>query len=207
MVNYPLSHLVQPPQQDVWGPIQDDEALFLFAMIRTMCMKRILEIGGLQGYSATNFLVAAGEGARVYTVDLNPVRTVGPGHVTIQKNAALITPEDVESKPLDLVFFDCHVLSVQMTAFRTLRSAGLITDDTVLAWHDTNLHPQRYASHHHEHVPGGWAHQPSERQMVNEIRRLGYDVISLDTKAHMHGKHLPFRHGIAIARMFKPLVT
>src|ERR1700742_4836 len=110
MVNYPLSHLVQPPQQDVWGPIQDDEALFLFAMIRTMCMKRILEIGGLQGYSATNFLVAAGEGARVYTVDLNPVRTVGPGHVTIQKDAALIAPEDVENKPLDLVFFDCHVL-------------------------------------------------------------------------------------------------
>jgi hypothetical protein len=207
MVTYNLDHLTQPPHQEVWGPIQDDEALFLFSLIRTMCLKRILEIGGLAGYSAMNFVKAAGADAIVYTVDLNPVHQIAPNHVTIQKNAALLTALDVENRPLDLVFFDCHLFGVQMTAFRTLRSAGMITDDTVLAWHDTNLHPHKFFASDMPHVPGGWAHQPDERQMVNEIRRLGYDVISLDTKAHMHGPHLPFRHGVSIARIFKPLVT
>jgi hypothetical protein len=32
MVSYPLSHLTQDDSQVVYGPIQDDEALVLFAL-------------------------------------------------------------------------------------------------------------------------------------------------------------------------------
>jgi O-methyltransferase len=60
MVAYNLRHLTQNSDQAVSGPIQDDEALFLYSLIRVMQMKRILEIGGLGGYSATNFVAAAG---------------------------------------------------------------------------------------------------------------------------------------------------
>lgn len=54
MVKYNLDHLVQPHKQMVCGPIQDDEALLLYAFVKTMRMKRILEIGGLDGHSARN---------------------------------------------------------------------------------------------------------------------------------------------------------
>ena len=33
MVNYDLAHLTQPENQNVSGPIQDDEALFLYSII------------------------------------------------------------------------------------------------------------------------------------------------------------------------------
>lgn len=49
MVAYSLSHLTQADDQRVGGPIQDDEALVLFALIRAMRLKRILEVGGLGG--------------------------------------------------------------------------------------------------------------------------------------------------------------
>jgi predicted O-methyltransferase YrrM len=134
--------LVAPDPSDdqaVWGPIQDDEALFLFALIRTARMRRILEVGGLDGYSATNFLRATGDSGQVYTVDLNPVPKVAENHYPICKNAGDIQPQDVGSEPLDLVFFDCHVYPAQASLFNRLRSAGIITEETVLAWHDTGF--------------------------------------------------------------------
>jgi predicted O-methyltransferase YrrM len=63
---YDLSHLTQPSHQNVSGPIQDDEALLLFALIRVMCMRRVLEVGGLFGYSATNFIQAVGPEAGLF---------------------------------------------------------------------------------------------------------------------------------------------
>ena len=65
MVAYNLSHLTQPDDQLVFGPVQDDEALFLYAVVRVMRLRRILEVGGLGGYSARNFLEATGPNGRV----------------------------------------------------------------------------------------------------------------------------------------------
>ena len=67
MVAYDLSHLTQPDDQVVVGPVQDDEALLLFALVRCMRLRRILEVGGLDGYSARNFLRAMGRGGTLYT--------------------------------------------------------------------------------------------------------------------------------------------
>lgn len=39
-------------------PMQDDEQLFIFAVVRGLRLSRILEIGGLRGDSALNFLKA-----------------------------------------------------------------------------------------------------------------------------------------------------
>jgi hypothetical protein len=203
MVAHNLAHLVQPEPQEVWGPIQDDEALLLFALIRTVRMRRILEVGGLHGYSATNFLAAMG-GGEVYTIDLNPVPSVGPGHTTIQKDIAHVTAADLCGRAVDLVFFDCHVFEAQIAAFRNLRAQHIITDATYVAIHDTGLHPRQFASTSYA-VSGGWVHQPSERQMVNELHRMGYDAISFHTTADAHGPHLPFRHGLTLLRMFRPL--
>jgi hypothetical protein len=204
MVDYNLKHLTQPDDQNVGGPIQDDEALFLFAMIRVMRLRRVLEIGGLGGYSARNFLAAVGQEGHVYSVDLNPVPILASNHTAITKDATLVGPSDVDDQPLDLVFFDCHVWEAQTTMFQNLREASIITDTTVLSFHDTNLHPFKSVSWAYS-IGSGWVHQMVERQMVNHLHRMGYDVLVLDTKMSDHGPPLPLRHGLAVARLFKPL--
>ena len=42
MVRYNLNHLTQPDDQNKPGPIQDDEALLFFALIRVTPIKKIL---------------------------------------------------------------------------------------------------------------------------------------------------------------------
>ena len=107
MVNYNLSHLSQPENQDVWGPIQDDEALFLYSIIRGCRLERILEIGGLSGYSANNFLQALSfnKNGVLYTCDINPVPVLAKNHIVIIKNALDLTIDELGNKPLDMVFF------------------------------------------------------------------------------------------------------
>ena len=141
LVAYDLSHLTQADDQAVAGPIQDDEALFLFALIRCMRIRHVMELGGLDGYSATNFLRAIGPKGTLYTVDLKPVPSLAPNHRTIQKDCGTLHGEDLGNTRLDLIFFDCHIYDAQMRLYRNLRRQGLITERTVLALHDTNLHP------------------------------------------------------------------
>jgi hypothetical protein len=201
MVVYQLDHLTQPPTQEVMGPIQDDEALVLFALIKCMRLWRVFEIGGLGGYSARNFLRAVGPQGTVYTVDLNPVPSQGPNHKCIQKNALDITFEDLDNAPLDLVFFDCHDM-VQMDVFARLKDKGLINDSTVLALHDTNLHYQQFCNWAPP-CDDGWAHQPVEREMVNQFKEAwGYDVFCYHTEARHHDLSLPFRHGLTVCKKF-----
>ncbi len=209
---YDFSHLVQPADQNVGGPIQDDEALMLYALVRTMRLRRVLEIGGLSGYSARNFLAALSWDSEtaVYTVDLDKVDSQAPNHFTIQKDVGLLEPRDVHDKPLDLVFFDAHVYDAQMEMFLRLRRFGLINDDTVIALHDTGLHPRRSApwSYPVADTDGrhGWVHQDVERRMVNALRRdFGYDVLCFHTDVQRNDDRLPFRHGLAVMKKFVEL--
>lgn len=203
MVTYDLSHLQQDDSQRVLGPIQDDEALFLFSVVRGMRLSRILEMGGLDGYSARNFLKAMeghGGGGVLYTVDLNPVRSLAPNHKVLTKNAAHLVPEDVDNAPLDMVFFDCHD-AVQMVVFRALREQGLVNDSTVLALHDTNLHYAPYQVWG-DYVPeeDGYAHQPVERAMAEEFEEMGYHLFRLHTTRDKHDASFPFRHGVTLCQ-------
>jgi len=229
MVKYDLEHLSQPEDQNVGGPIQDDEALFLYSIVRGCRLSRILEIGGLDGYSAMNFLKAmdfykkkpflsqggAPEKPKfmLYTCDLFDVPTQGPNHKVIVKNAVDLTVEDVDNEPLDLVFFDCHDM-IQMVIYSVLKSKGLITDKTILALHDTNLHypPFMHRRHYPPYDPigeyvaeeDGWAHQPVERRMTNLFKEMGYDVFSIGTDASKHSDDFPVRHGMTICKKFVP---
>lgn len=204
MVAYDLTHLTQDADQQVSGPIQDDEALLIYALIKVMRLRRVLEIGGLSGYSARNFIAAVGNEGVVYTVDLQEVPAQAPNHRIITKDAADLTAADIDSLPLDLVFFDCHFLKVQMELLFRLTALSLITSDTVLILHDTNLHPAKFVYWSKE-VEGGWEHQRVERQMVDDLRRLGYDAVCFHTDMLCHGPELPFRHGLTIMRKYRRL--
>lgn len=215
MVYYDLRHLDQPSHQAVLGPIQDDEALFLYSIIRGSRLKYILEIGGLLGYSARNFLAAIQPvNGSVYTVDINYVKPVGENHITINKNALYLTPSDVDGKQMDMVFFDCHDM-IQIDIFHHFVKEGVISDSTILALHDTNLHykfegfdPTKLKKNEtYVASEGGYVHQHVEREMVNIFKSLGYDCFCLHTDQSKHNMSLPFRHGITICKKFKPLIN
>jgi len=199
-MKYDLNHLTQDPQQAVVGPIQDDEALFLYSIIVGMKLKTVFEIGGLSGYSATNFLAAVGETGRVFTVDINPVESRGENHICIQKNVCEISHEDLGYSHIDLIFFDCHMYKEQMTAYHKLLSYGAITDLTIIALHDTNLHYKEFLISECNYIEeiDGYSHQPVERQMVNTFSSLGYDAFYLHTTCDKHSSEFPFRHGVTV---------
>ncbi len=202
MSRYDLSHLVQPDTQEVSGPIQDDEALFLYSIITGMRLKRILEIGGMSGYSALNFTKAVGEDGVVYTIDVNEVPCVATNHRILTKDAKDITASDIEGSELDLIFFDCHDADAEMTVYYKLRRAAVITDKTILALHDTNLHPAKTVPWAYE-IAGGFVHQAAERMMANQFKMLGYDAFSLHTIASRHNPRFPYRHGVTIMQRFE----
>ncbi|HZZ77585.1 MAG TPA: hypothetical protein VFE62_03645 [Gemmataceae bacterium] len=209
MAHYDLSHLNQPDSQATIGPIQDDEALLLFALIRVMRLRTILEIGGLDGYSAANFLKAVGPEGLVFTCDAQPVRTLAANHRVITKDVRLLDAMDLDGVGLDLVFFDCHVYAAQMEMYMTLRRVGVIHEHTTIALHDTNLHPRPFVTWAYpvEAENIGFVHQPVERKMVSDFKRMGYDAVCFHTRMDCHDEKLPFRHGLTIMKRFVPLAT
>ena len=109
-------------KQGVIGPMQDDEALLLFGLVRASHVCRILEIGGLDGFSARNFLaalrpknqphpdkanerraVAAPKAAcRLYTIDRRKVDRLSAEHVVLTKDARDFNASDIGNQRIDL---------------------------------------------------------------------------------------------------------
>jgi len=208
MHKYDLSHLIQNENQDVWGPIQDDEALFLYGLIRTARIKTILEIGGLNGYSSMNFLKALDFSKKniLYTCDINPVPKLSENHICLIKNAKDISASDISNRKIDMIFFDCHDL-IQMDVYFNLLNNNLIDKNEVyICLHDTNLHYAPYGRQgNFLENEQGFAHQPVERMMTNLFKNLGYDILHCSTKKEDHDETLPFRHGVTICRNFNYL--
>lgn len=216
MVCYNLKHLTEDESQSNPGPIQDDEALLLFALIRVTRIKRILEFGGVPGYSAKNFCEALNGNGMVYTVDWGVdgyTPKQADNHIVIVKNVAELTAEDIGGEPIDLVFFDCHAYEAELCVFQNLRQASIITDKTIFVFHDTNLWPTKDAPNLSNddwpnisyEVEGGWRFCPPESQLVNDFKEMGYDIINLGTEREVHNEKLPYRCGLSIARKFTRL--
>jgi predicted O-methyltransferase YrrM len=210
---YQLDHLTQKADQNVGGPIQDDEALALYALVRVMRLRRVLEIGGLSGYSARNFLAALGDetDAAVYTVDINPVTPQAPNHFVLTKDCGKVQSDELHRKPLDLIFFDAHVLEPQMALLARLERDGLLQPHTVIALHDTNLHPRKTAPWSYPITDSdgstGYVHQAVERQMVNRLRAMGWDALCLHFGKDRGDDRLPIRHGLTLMQRFRTLAT
>jgi hypothetical protein len=196
-MRYDLSHLVQDSSQAVFGPIQDDEALLLFAVCRVTCVARVAEFGGESGYSARNFLAAVGPGGQVYTVDASPVPVMSPAHRFVHKFAKDVVPADFDSLPLDLVFFDCHDFFQQLQAVLALSRGGVITRETTIALHDTGPHPAKLLPWAFR-GEDGYVHQPAERALVGYLQDLGYECLSFH--ASRPAPPLRFRHGLTLCR-------
>jgi hypothetical protein len=206
MTDYNLSHLTQSSRQDVWGPIQDDEALLLYAVIKIMRIQNVLEIGGLSGYSASNFLAAVGRAGKVFTCDINPVPKIADNHFFIHKNVLNLTADDLMGETIELLFFDCHEYDVQMQALDRLVAGNMLSDRLIIALHDTNTHPSKLADWSYL-TSEGYVHQWVERKMVNELVRGGWHTLCLHPSPSKHNEDFPFRHGLTIMSRFQELVA
>ena len=198
-----MAHLGhQGPAQNVIGPLQDDEALLLYALVRTSSVRRVLEVGGLEGFSARNFLAALAEkpNAVVYTLDVNQVQVQGPRHVTIKADAAHFRPRMVDRRPVDLVFVDCHHYLATTTLLNRMLAAALLSDDAYVVIHDTGLHPRE--------IPPGvgdwWLNRPSidGKFLSSAAHRLAAAWLSNHSNWQRISVHdderRPFRHGLTI---------
>ena len=205
MVKYDLSHLTQDDNQIVVGPIQDDEALFLYSLIRVKRIKCVLEIGGLNGYSSKNFIKAMefdNEKYKLFTCDINKVPKINENHFTIQKDVNKLDVNDILNSKIELLFLDCHTLT-QYNMLKKLFIKGNINENTIIALHDTNLHQQKIWD---VNGKNDFAHQPVERKIVNLLKNLGYDIFCLHTNIDKHSSKFPFRHGLTVCQIFKKLV-
>lgn len=200
---YDLSHLIQPLNQDVLGPIQDDEALLLYALCKVMQIRTVVELGTQNGYSANNFLRAIlPHGGHIISIDVNDFPARAEGFTFIKKNVSGVSVEDIPWE-IDLVFFDTHDGISQVRFYERMVEGNKITDNTILVIHDTGLHPIDIGGA--RKVGKGYAHQPVERQFVNWLIDRGWMPLHTHTELDRHSEVLPYRHGLTILNKKKYL--
>ena len=201
---YSLGHLTRFEEYAA-GPIQRDEALLLYAIVKTVDPKTIVEFGFLWGHSAINFLGAMSPSARLYSYDVSGASLRIADKLRdsrfrfILKSQVDFELSDVDERLIDLVFFDgSHDFKLNVETFARVKSclnekALIVVHDTG-AWHG-NLKglqtPEGYFLG--GTTGGGYIHRPDERRFVNHIRETTPDFDQI----HLHSASR-FRHGLTI---------
>ncbi len=181
-----MSHLLSYRENDAIGPLQRDEAVALFGIIRTLRPKVVVEFGFFHGHSAFNFLRALSDDARLFSYDID-VESIERAATEfsfdqrftfIGKSQTEFDPADIGNRQIDFAFFDAaHELELNTETFR--RIVGHLSDEAMIAVHDTGLwHRRDFAAIHEtfaSEMPGVWeseelyAHQPGERDFIDWI--------------------------------------
>jgi predicted O-methyltransferase YrrM len=216
-----LSHLALYEEEDAAGPVQRDEALLLYSVIRVTRPKTLVELGFLRGHSAFNFLRAMDPDAQLYSFDVEPLAEQA-AQVIFERDHRLhfrlksqseVSADDVDGRPVDFVFFDAsHDLAINQKTFAQLES--LLSARAIVAVHDTgvwtrdSLRDAPKSSAYARENPGYWladgnfAHRPEERAFVNWIA---------ETRPHFGQIHLhsesTLRHGVTLLQAGGPLPT
>lgn len=194
---YALRHIgLQGRAQAVVGPMQDDEALLLFALTRAAGVNRALELGGLGGFSARTILeaVQCTRQPAVYTVDLALVPVLGRHHRVLQKGAEQVTAADLGGEPFGLLVLDCHHYPATKQLLKNVLRWRLLRRDGMLFLHDTGRHPAGGAN------SSGVIHQPVERLIAMWLER--YDCAASWQRLVVHDDDghgaTPTRHGVTV---------
>jgi predicted O-methyltransferase YrrM len=195
---YNLSHLTQETQI-IYGPIQDDEALLLFGLVKALRPKTVLEFGYSSGFSALNFLKALDEDAKLFSYDINPAIPHNDKRFKFfRKSQTEFVFSDVENRKIDLAFFDDgHIFKVNKYAFEQIKN--YFAPNAIIVVHDTGLHISNVSTERLQICVCdfenycGVAHQYEERGFINWIETSypEWDAI------HLHSINI-FRHGLTI---------
>ena len=193
---YNISHLKQDTQF-IYGPIQDDEALLLFGLVKALRPKTVTEFGYSSGVSALNFLKALDEDAKLYSYDINPATPHNDQRLKFYKKSQTeFLFSDVDNRTIDLAFFDAgHLFYMNKYAFEQI--INFLAPNAVIVVHDTGLHVQKKFSFEmcvcdFENYCGS-VHQNDERRFINWIITTypEWEVI------HLHSFNI-FRHGFTL---------
>jgi predicted O-methyltransferase YrrM len=207
---YELSHLTFYKEENALGPIQRDEALFLFALVKVIRPKVVVEFGFSRGHSALNFLMALPPDAIVYSYDIseNAAQIAGrsfnknPNFKFIDKPQENFSQSDLNHQQVDLIFFDAaHKRDLNIKTF--LNILPLLTKEAIIIIHDTGIWNKQFFSSVHSKLyqdrSSRWLnstefiHQRSEREFVNWLG----DNYPEFSQLHLHSKRT-LRHGFTI---------
>lgn len=216
-----LSHLALYEEEDAAGPVQRDEALLLYSVIRVTRPKTLVELGFLRGHSAFNFLRAMDPDAQLYSFDVEPLAEQAAQVISARddrlhfrlKSQNEVSAEDVDSRPVDFVFFDAsHDLAINQATFARLE--GLLSARAIVAVHDTGTWTReslvgapKSTAYTHENPSywldsGEFAHRPDERHFVNWIAETRPQFGEI----HLHSRST-LRHGLTLLQAEGPLPT
>lgn len=214
-----ISHLLSYVEKDAIGPVQRDEAIALFGLVRTTRPSTVVEFGFFHGHSAFNFLCALQPDARLYSYDTDDDSAVrarrelsfDPRLVFIQKSQSDFDPNDIGHRRIDFAFFDAsHDVDINVKTFR--RILPCLAPEAIVAIHDTGLwEKSRFSASHWRFAQtanGCWitdklyAHQPHEREFVNWIVSSFPQFGAI----HLHSDNT-LRHGLSLIQMRSLLPT
>ena len=194
------------------GPVQREEALFLYALLRVVRPRTAVEIGFLHGHSALNFLCALDADARLYSFDVahgeEALRLFAhDSRFTFRtRSQDQMTPEDIDGREADFVFLDAsHELDLNRATFSRL--LPLMAPDAILAVHDTGTIPRRFvrSNHYFQESTVGWIGDerevaPDERAFMNWL----LDEHPEFSQVHFHSRRT-VRCGITVLQRSAPL--
>ena len=202
------------------GPVQREEALVLFALIRALRPQTVVEFGFHEGRSAFNILRALDPAARLYSYDVGEESAELAAELFAHdarftfhlRSQSDFEPADVEGRPVDFVFLHAsHAPATNRETFR--RVLPVLAPDALVAVHDTGtvLRSCLTAEQQHEANtvwPDRWLsgdvfeHQPGERATVNWLR----DEHPEFAQIHLH-THAVARWGLTIGQRSGRLTT
>lgn len=194
------------------GPIQREEALFLYSLLRVVRPRTAVEIGFLHGRSALNFLCALDADAHLYSFDIAPgdeareLFAHDSRFTYRMRSQDQLTREDIDGREADFVFLDAsHELDLNRKTFSRL--LPLMVPDAILAVHDTGTIPRRFvrANHYFNESTVGWIGDerevvPDERAFVNWL----LDEHPEFSQVHLHARRT-VRCGITVLQRSAPL--
>ena len=141
-----MSHLLSYRENDAIGPLQRDEAIALFGIVRTLRPRIVVEFGFFHGHSAFNFLNALSQDAKLfsYDIDVDSCRRArrefdfDPRFTFFAKSQTDFEVADIGGEEIDFVFFDAaHELNLNQETFR--RILPHLAKEGMIAIHDTGL--------------------------------------------------------------------
>lgn len=216
---YLLGYLAMFDEEDAIGPLQRDEALLMYAIVKVLRPKVILEFGFYLGHSSYNFLRAAGSDTHVFSFDVTEVsRLTATRYFShyqnfryLHKSQVDFDVTDVEGMRVDMLFIDAsHSLSHNIETFD--RVLPVLDKDAVVVIHDTGTWAKRHCRPVHKTFAASrttqwlngeeFVHQPEERDFVNYIGETYPEFQQI----HLHSLNT-LRHGLTIMQKSKMLVN
>jgi Protein of unknown function (DUF3431) len=188
------------------GPIQRDEATFLFSLTRVVRPRVAIEFGTGLGYSLRCFLEAVPD-LILYTYDVHRhgdldrhLRKYGSALRFIQKSHSDFSVADLDlehRQSIDLVFFDgSHELDCNIATYEKLEAA--LGAETLLLVHNTGLWERSCMQDAHQGWTGEWidserlSHRPGQRGFAQWLSaNRGWSRVDL-------GSRKLLRHGISM---------